>query len=186
MNFANRLLIIVELLVAIALSPIVIALVLFFRPGLADTLNRTARGLTEGPNVLTAQLIWVGVALVVFVVSIILLFLELQRSSGRRIHVPQVTDGNVAVSEDAITQCLDRTISQIADVVRVKPRVSAGKGNLIDVFIGLETNPEVNVPQKTQEVIGAAKQVMEQQMGLQVGKVQVHLDYTRKLKSPKP
>jgi uncharacterized alkaline shock family protein YloU len=50
---------------------------------------------------------------------------------------------------------------------------------VVDLFVELETSPEVNVPKKTQEVIAAAKQVMEEQLGLKVGKVQVQLDYSQ-------
>ena len=96
-----------------------------------------------------------------------------------RVH--QVADGQVEVTDDAIVQRLEHSIGQIADVLRVKPRVTAAnKGKAVNVFVELETTPEVNVPQKTQEVIAVAKQVMEQQMGLTVGKIQVQLDYSRK------
>ncbi len=185
MNFINRLLVIVELLIAIALMPIVMASVIFFRPSVAATLSNLGRNLTDGPNVSLIQAIGVGVALVVFVVSVLLLFLELARPHGRRLVVPQVTDGKVEVTEEAITQRLEQNIVQLADVVRVKPRVAAGKGNLVNVFIELESSPQVNVPQKTQEVISVARQAMEQQMGLQVGKIQVQLDYSRKQDKPK-
>lgn len=181
MNAVNRLLVVVQLLIAIALMPIAIVLVLFFRPGIAAYLSNLARGLTEGPNAFLIQSICVGSALLIFVVSITLLFLELQRSSVRRLRVQQVTDGQVEVTDDAIIQRLEHSIGQIADVLRVKPRVAAAnKGKAVDVFVELETNPEVNVPQKTQEVIAAAKQVMEQQMGLTVRKIKVQLDYSRK------
>jgi hypothetical protein len=185
MNAVNRFLVIVQLLIAIALMPISIALVLFNRAGIAGFLTNLARSVNEGPSVFMLQLICVGVALLVFVVSIILLFLELQRAPSRRLRVQQIADGQVEITDDAIVQRLEHSIGQIADVLRVKPRVvPASKGKAVDVLIELETNPEVNVPQKTQEVIAAAKQVMEQQMGLAVHQVQVQLDYSRKQTKP--
>jgi hypothetical protein len=60
----------------------------------------------------------------------------------------------------------------------------AKTGTAVDAFIELQTSPDVNVPQKTQEVITTAKQVMEQQMGLAVGKVLVQLNYSRKETKP--
>lgn len=181
MNFVNRLLVMVGLVIAIAAAPISIVLVLFFTPGLANTLNNIGRTLAGGPSAFLIQVICVITALTVFIVSILLLFLELNRPSVRRLHVSQVTEGQVEVTEEAIIQRLEHSIALLADIVAVKPRVAATKkGKAVDAFIELETNPEVNVPQKTQEVITTAKQVMEQQMGLQVGKVVVQLNYSRK------
>lgn len=181
MNFVNRLLMVLILLAAIVVTPISIVLVLFFRPSIAAFLNNLARGVTEGAGAGMTQLICVGVVLLIFVVAVIMLFLELQRPPARRLRVQQVTDGEVQVTDEAIVQRIEHNVGQLADVLRVKPRVAAAnKGKAVDVYIELETSPEVNVPQKTQEVIAAVKQVMEQQMGLQVNQIQVQLDYSRK------
>jgi len=183
MNFINRLLVIVGLLGAIALMPILIVVLIFFRPGLVDTVNNVARGLVSGPNVVLVQATCVGLAVLVFVVAILLLFLELQRPSTRRLRVQSVTDGQVELTADAIMHRLEHAILQVVDVAKAKPRVvSASKGNVVDLFVELETSPEVNVPQKTQEVIVAAKQVMEEQLGLKVGKIQVQVDHSQKKK----
>ena len=181
MNLINRLLVMVGLLIGIVLAPISIVLVLFFAPGLAYAISNFASNLAGGPSVFLYQMICVITASIVFVISIILLFLELNRPTARHLRVPQVTDGLVEVTDEAIVHRLEHAISQLADIVAVKPRVAANKkGAVVDAFIELETSPEVNVPQKTQEVIVAAKQVMEQQMGLVVGKVAVQLHYSHK------
>ena len=185
MNFINRLLVMIGLVMAIALAPISIVLVLFFTSGIANTLNNLERSLAGGASTFLIQAICVIIALTVFIVSILLLFLELNRPMARHLRVPQVTDGQVEVTDEAIVQRLEHNIALLADVVSVKPRVAATKkGTAVDAFIELETSPEVNVPQKTQEVIAAAKQVMEQQMGLQVGKIVVQLNYSRKETKP--
>ena len=184
MNLLNRVLIIVELLIAIALMPIVIALVIFFRPSIAASINNLMLNLVSGPNATLIQAISVGTAVLVFVVAILLLFLELQRPSMNRLRVQSVTEGQVEVTADAIIHRLQVAVMQIPDVTKVNPRVvSASKGN-VDLFIELETLPEVNVPKKTAEVIAASKQVMEEQMGLKVGKVQVQVHHSQ-IKKPK-
>jgi hypothetical protein len=175
MNLINRLLVIAQLLVVIAVMPIAIVLVLFFRSNIAFAVNNLA----NGPNTFAAQTICVSTAIIIFVVAILLLFLELQRTTTRRLRV-QVADGQVEVTADAICQRLEHAIASLADVVKVRPRVvTTRKGGTVDLFLELETSPEVNVPQKTQEVIGAAKQVVEERVGLRVGKVIVQLDHTR-------
>jgi len=180
MNFINRLLVIVGLLILIVLMPIVIALLLFFLPSIPSAVDGFLRGLTTSANLVLTQIICVGLAALIFGIAIVLLFLELKRPVGRRLRVPQVTDGQVEVTEDAIIQRLEHNVLQVADVLRVKARAAtASKGGVVDLFLEIETNPEVNVPQKTQEVIGVARQVLEQQMGLKVGKVQVRLGHGR-------
>ncbi len=179
MNLINRALLIVELLIAIAVTPILIVAVVFMRPAIVESLDNFSRSLVSGPNALLTQSICVGLSALVFVIAILLLFLELQRPSMHRLRVQSVTEGQVEVTAEAIIHRLEVAIMQIADVTQVKPRVvSASKGN-VDLFVELETSPEVNVPKKTEEVIAVAKQVMEEQMGLKVGKVQVQVHHSQ-------
>lgn len=183
MNSINRLLIIVALLVSIALMPILIVILVFYRPGIPDAVGNLLRGSVSGPNALLIQATCIGLAVLVFVVAVLLLFLELQRPSMHRLRIQSVTDGQVELTADAIIHRLEHAILQVADVVKVKSHVvSASKGNVVDLHIALETSPEVNVPKKTQEVITAAKQVMEEQLGLTVGKIQVQVDHSFKKK----
>ncbi len=176
MNAVNRVIVIVELVIVLALMPISIVALLFFRSNLVDTTG----GLMGGANAAFTQTICIGGAAVLFVVAILLLFLELQRGPSHHLRVTQVTDGDVEVTPDAMILRLEQAVMQIADVVRVKPRIAAvGRGNAVDVVVELETGLDVNVPKKTQEVIAVVKQVMEEQMGLHVGKIQVHLDHSR-------
>ena len=179
MNLLNRLLMIVELLVAIALMPIVIAVLIFFRPTLAATFSNLGLNLVSGANAALIQAIGVGVALLVFVIAILLLFLELQRPAMNRLRVQSVTEGQVEVTADAIIHRLQVAVLQIADVTKVNPRVVSASKGTVDLFIELETLPEVNVPKKTAEVIAVSKQVMEEQMGLKVGKVQVQVHHSQ-------
>ncbi|MBI4791061.1 MAG: hypothetical protein HY782_28865 [Chloroflexi bacterium] len=182
MNIANRLIVIVELLIAIALMPILIAVLFFSRPLLVSSVEGMARGLGAGPNVLYSQAICVGLAVFVFIVAILLLFLELHRPGGRALRVEQVTEGQVEVTADAIVNRLEHEILQVAEVVRVKPHVSPASKGAVDLFLELETTPDVNVPQKTQEVITLARKVMDERMGLKVGKIHAQVDLVRKLK----
>lgn len=182
MNTVNRLLVIVELLIAIALIPIAVTIFLFFRGTLVELVDGITRGLTGGPNALYSQAVCVGLAAFLFVVAILLLFLELHRPAPHGLRVQQVTDGQVDVTSDAIIQRLEHDILALADVTRVRPHTAPASKGVVDLFLELETTPDVNVPQKTQEVIGVARKVMEERMGLKLGKVQVQVDHARKPK----
>ncbi len=186
MNFINRMLVTLQLLLTIALMPILIVVVLFSRQPLVDGVTNLTRGLDSGPNALLTQLICAGLAALVFVIAILILFLELHRPSIKRLKVQEVMGGQVEVTIEAIVHRLEHVISQISDVTRVRPRVVATKkGNVVDLFLEVETAPDVNVPQKTQEIIAAARQVMEERMGLKVGKIEMRLDHSRKAQKQK-
>lgn len=178
MNVINRLIVMVELIVALLIVPAAIVAVLFFLPSLAGTLNNLARSLTNGATAFLIQMICVLTLLTIFVVVLLLLFLEVSAPRPRHLQI-QVTEGHVEVTEQAIVQRLEHSIAQIAEIALVKAHVVASKGNAIEALIELETSPEVNVPQKTQEVIALAKQVLEQQIGLKVAQVRVRLNYSR-------
>lgn len=181
MNFINRMLVTLQLLLTIAVMPILIVLLLFSRQALVDSVTNLARGLVSGPNTALTQLICTGLAALLFVIAVLILFLELHRPPIKRLKVQEVTGGQVEVTIEAIVHRLEHEISQIGDVTRVRPRVVATKkGNVVDLFLEVETTPDVNVPQKTQEIIAAARQVMEERMGLKVGKIEMRLDHSRK------
>lgn len=186
MNFFNRILVVLQLLIAIALAPILIVVLLLYRQNVADTLTNLGRALTTGPNAALTQIICMALAALAFVIAILFLYLELQRPSVKRLKVQEVMGGQVEITSDAIVHRVEHAVSQIADVTKVRSHVvSTKKGNIVDLFLAVETNPNVNVPQKTQEVIGAARQVMEERMGLKVGKIEVRLDHSRKFKMTK-
>ncbi len=181
MNFINRLLVVLQLLIAIVLMPILIALLLFARQPLVDGVTNLTRGLVNGPNAALTSMICASLAGLVLVIALLILYLELHRPAIRRLKVQEVTGGKVEVTVDAIAHRLEQAILQISDVTRVRPHVRATKrGSVVDLFLEAETTPDVNVPQKTQEIISTSRQVMEEQMGLKVGKIEVRLDHSRK------
>jgi phosphatidylglycerophosphate synthase len=176
MNFINRLLIVLELLVVIVLSPILIVLLLIgrstfqtiFAPALA-TLSQSA--------IQPSQVICVGVLVLLFAFAIILLLLEYPRSSGRRLRIQSVLGAEVLMSSDAITQQVEYSLDALTGVIKVRAQVvSAGRDKGVDVFVELWTTADADVKGKTEEAAGVARHVIEDGLGLKVGKVQIKLD----------
>jgi hypothetical protein len=181
MNLINRLLIVLQLLFTVVLMMILILLILFAPQLFVSGMNNLTRGLVEGPNAALTSMICAGLAGVLIVIALLILFLELHRPAARRLKVQEVTGGKVEVTVEAIAHRLELAILQIADVTRVRPHLRATKrGQVVDLFLEAETTPDVNVPQKTQEIIGTARQLMEGEMGLRVGNVKIRLDHSRK------
>jgi hypothetical protein len=87
-----------------------------------------------------------------------------------------VAGGEAHIAVESVAQRLAYNIDQLPDVVKVSPRItSRSKG--VDVDLLLETSPDIDVPMKTEEVLQVTREVIEDQMGLKLGKVQVKIKH---------
>ncbi len=175
----NRSIVIVVLVLAIALMPVLVVMLLSLSPALVDTWAGMVNGLLAGPTASYTQAIGIAVAVLIFVIAVVLFVLEIQRPSLKGLRVQQVSEGEVQVTAEAITQRLQNELLRIPEVTKAKSHVVAAKNGLVDLFLQIETTPDVNIPEKTQEIIGAARQLTEEKIGLKLGKVQVQIDHSR-------
>jgi hypothetical protein len=116
----------------------------------------------------------IGGALVL--VCLILLWLELRRPRKKTVRVQKAAGGEAHLSVDSIAQRLAYNIDQLPDVVKVSPRIT-GRSRGVDVDLVLETSPDIDVPMKTDEVLQVTREVIEEQMGLKLGKVQIKIKH---------
>jgi hypothetical protein len=179
MNVFNRLVMIVLLVVSMIVLPVVLVLVPA-RPDMVIIIGQ------QGLNRLTAmsgqnQLLFIlggaSLAVLIFVVCGLLLWLELRRPYGKVVRIHKVSGDAAKVTTDSIARRLEYNIDQLADVVSVKPKVAArGKG--VQVRLDVETGPEIDVPAKTEEISKAAREVIEERMGLKLaGKIEIHIKH---------
>jgi hypothetical protein len=114
------------------------------------------------------------------VVAVLIAFLvvrvEFRRREPRAVKVKGNSGGQASVTADSVSRRLVWHIDQLADVIRVTPEVKA-RGSVVDVKLLLETRPEIDVPMKTDEVIAVAREVVEERMGLQLGKIEVRVKH---------
>lgn len=174
MNAFNRLVVIIVLLMIMVLSAIfliapvtVLRLMLPFLQRLETNLA-SMTGLSVlarlGGGLVFVFLIWVCGAAI--------LWLEVRRPRAKTIKVQKVSGGEAELTTDSIASRLEYNIDQLADVIKVKPTISPGrKGVLVD--LELETNPEIEVPMKTEEVQQLTKEIVENRMGLKLDNVRV-------------
>lgn len=176
MNILNRIIVVLELVVAIVLSAILITLLLVNRPLLLAVIDPSLKVLTDSlPN--PSQVICVGILTLIFAFSILLLLLEYPRSTGKRLRIASAEGVEVLMTSDAITQQLEYSLDALSDVIKVRPQVtSAGKDRGVDVFVEMWTTADVDVKGKTEEAAGVARNVLESKLGLKVSRVQIKLD----------
>jgi len=168
MNIFNRVVMVILLLLALAAS--VVFTIIPVRS--LDVVSNTASVLAQ--SVQTARLVFVLIGLGFILLWFLLLVLELWRPPRRTVRVEKVSGGQAEMTVDAIAQRVVYRVDQLADVVKVKPRIRAGRGG-VDIDLDLETTPDIDVPTKTEEVCAVVKDVIEERMGLRLNRIRVKL-----------
>ncbi len=166
MNIFNRVVMVVLLLVALSAS----AIFTVVPPRFIALLTRTLEALSRSVQGTPLLSLLVGLGLVFL--WIFLLTLEVWRPPRRTVRVLKVSGGEAELTIDAIAQRLVYRVDQLADVVSVRPKVSAGRRG-VDVQLDLETSPDIDVPAKTEEVCGVVRDVIEERMGLKLRRIRV-------------
>lgn len=174
MNFFNRVVVILSLLVTMVVSAIffmapvpVLRTVNPFLQKLEANLSNLStvdRLLQLGGGLVFTFLVWVFCAAI--------LWLEVRRPRARTIKVLKVSGGEAALTVDSIANRLEYNIDQLADVIKVKPSISSGRQG-VKVDLELETSPEIEVPMKTEEVQQLTKDIVENRLGLKLDSVRV-------------
>jgi len=111
-----------------------------------------------GAAVLFALLIWVEVASV--------------RQRGVRIYT---ADGGTAELDiDSIGRRLAWHLDQVAEVITVIPSIRS-RGSAVDIRLEIEAASDVDIPMKTEEVVQVTREVVEQELGLRMGRLDVQM-----------
>jgi hypothetical protein len=116
----------------------------------------------------------VAVGVVAVLLFSLLLWLDLRprRPRGARIHT--VEGGTVELDPHSIARRLEWHLDQLAEIITVVPIVKA-RGDRVDIQLEIETAPDVDVPMKTDEVVEVTQDIIEQDMGLKLGKLDVRI-----------
>lgn len=180
MNTFNRLAMIIILLGTIV-AIVVGILLLLLTPaplGLFFGNLATRLGLARGDTRLTElQIEITATALVVFIGAVVLLLLEVRRTTTDSIRISQVSGSEAHLSVQAVAQSLIYYIDALPGVVRVRPRLRA-QGQMVDVRLDVETTPDVDVRSKTEEITRTARTVVEQRLSLKLRKLYIHLHHS--------
>jgi len=175
MNTFNRVVVVLLLLATI----IVMTVVLVVPRPMIEVVQGWLLNLDANLALVTQPfLLIVGVllALLVDVICVVLIWFEIRRRRPRAIKVRSISGGQAELTVDSVARRLEHNVSQLDGVISVEPNV-LGKRRGVEVEIGLETSPEVNVPAKTEEVCQVTREVVEDKMGLKLRKVRVNIKH---------
>lgn len=181
MNFINRMIVVMLLLAVLVLSCAGFFVMLLARQNLSPSVQPSLTALSDSANIYP-QLFCLGMALIGAVLAILLLYLELMPSGKLRMRLKSIQGADVMMSGDAITTQLQYALDPLPGVLNVHPKVTKGKDDAVDVLVEMTTTSDVEIKQKTNEVMDVTRTVLEGGLGLRVGKVQIKID---QIKPPK-
>ncbi len=104
----------------------------------------------------------------------ILLWLELWGMRQRGVRIRTADGGSAELDTASISRRLEWHLEQVAEVNSVIPTVHA-KGGAVNVRLEVEVMPEVDIPLKTDEVVALARDVVEEDIGLKLGRLDIHM-----------
>jgi uncharacterized alkaline shock family protein YloU len=178
MNAVNRLLVILLILAIIVLTALLVIVPKQMLDLTAQFFTNmgayTDAWMTQQWALFASGRVIIGGAIVLL--CLILLWLELRRPRKKTIRTQKVAGGEAHIAVDSVAQRLSYNIDQLPDVVKVSPRITS-RSRGVDIDLVLETSPEIDIPMKTEEVLQVTREVIEDQMGLKLGKVQVKIKH---------
>jgi hypothetical protein len=167
MNVANRigmslvLLALIALALTVALSPAPLAEPLRFLLALAerrlDPVEQFATSVT---------------ALVVALIAVVLLFLEWRRKANGGVVVAEVPGGTAVLARESVALRVKRAAESIEGIRDATPVVTT-HGKSIDILLRLSSDPDVDLPAKSREVMDVVRAEAETRMGIPVKSLKV-------------
>ena len=168
MNTFNRVVLILLLIVAMFAC----SLALIFPLETLQVVARQAGLLADVLGQVRSEiLLATGILLTVsaIAVGVLLIILEVKRTPTRSINVEQASGGHVTLSVASIAEQLKVELSQLDDVLLVKPKVlPRRKGVAVEVDVRISA--ESGVPAKAQRIVETIKFVLVDKMGLKLAR----------------
>ncbi|MGD1995440.1 MAG: alkaline shock response membrane anchor protein AmaP [Anaerolineae bacterium] len=175
MNTFNRVMVVVVVLLAIPIgtavfvAPIpILGAVGGWMIQVADSLDPVDWYVRLSLGILAA-LIWLALCISVLV-------LELRRRQPRTVRLQKVGGGEVEVSLKTVSERIAYDVSQLPNVLRTRPRVSAKRGGVV-VKVNVDLKGDSPVPARASQIVETVRRAVEERVGIKLTtppKVTVH------------
>ena len=138
-----------------------------------DNLGETLESLqAQGfPNFLVGQILAALAGVLFFG---LLLYLELRPERPRGVRIRSAEGGTAEIDVVSISQRLEWHLDQLSEIISVTPTVRS-RGHSVDIKLDMEAGPNIDVPMKTDEVVEVTREILEENMGLKLGKLDVQM-----------
>jgi hypothetical protein len=101
-------------------------------------------------------------------------FFEVMTMRRRGVRIRTAEGGAAELDTVSVARRLQWHLDQLAEVLTVVPNVRP-RGGSVDIRLEIETAPDIDIPMKTDEVVEVTRDIIEQDMGLRLGKLDVHI-----------
>jgi len=166
-NILNRILVCLFLLV-FTVSALLVALL----PKIVIENLRYALNVADLNLGSATQLIGAVLGLLVAVGAVLLLVAELRPSARQSVVVAQSATGTAELTTESVALRVKRVAESISGIREASP-VIRSHGKSVGILLRLSTDPDVDLPQKTEEVMTAVRAETETKMGIPVKSLRV-------------
>jgi len=111
---------------------------------------------------------------ILLLLALVLLFLELRRGQRATVRVSRSGGTSVELSIESVARSIEYYVAQVTGVRQVRPRVIS-TGSAVRVELDLEMDPASGIPEKSEEVVAQAREVVEGRLGLKIAALTVRL-----------
>jgi len=177
MNVFNRIVVVILLLAGLILWPLFFLFPQQFLTNLAGAISNFGQNL-EGLAPTLRLSAGIVMAILSFVVCLLLLILELRPSKPGMVRVTKADKGEILLELDSVARRIQQAVAQVPEVVEVKPSVKKSKAG-VAVEASVVTTPEVNVPEKSKEIMEIVRNLVESEIGVKMTSFQLRLKHLR-------
>ncbi len=177
MDVFNRVVVILLLLAGLVLLP---AFFLFPRELVASLGNVFVNFERTLEMAQPALRLVVGIILAVlsFLICLSLLILELRPQKPGVVRISKADKGEILLELGSVAGRIQQAVAKIPSVVDVKPVIKR-KGNGVDINLNVMTTPEVNVPEKSAEIMEAVRRLIEEEIGVKLARFQLKIKHIK-------
>jgi uncharacterized alkaline shock family protein YloU len=169
MKTFNKVVTVIGLLLGFVLLPVIAAIPLEILNTIRDLVFRGETSLTTGGRLLIA-----AAAVILWVVAVILLWLEFRPSRPATIRVSAVEGGAATVQSHSVERRIEQSLMALPTVQAAQARVEQAK-NGVSANLTLDTDADVNVPDVTTKAIQRTRYLLEKEVGAAVSEVNVRV-----------
>lgn len=175
MNLFNRILVVLLALVGLIVGVAVVALMLTLPEEVMAYFEAWIAYFRSG---YLWQLTWAGVAGggILGLVCLALLILEFSPQRRRLVQLAQVGGGVGMLTVDAVAQRVRHDVEALDQVKAARPRVTS-RGQEVDIYLELRTDPAATISTKTEEVCQVVRQAVEQGLGVKLRRLGVEVQH---------
>lgn len=173
MNIFNKVLVVALLVGAIVFWAAVIAVFLFSPEEVVQAVKAVSTFMGQKMSIYVQMMVSLAGGIFI-IISLLLLLVEFTPTRRTTVLLKQVAGGTATVTLEAVVQRVKYDVEQVAGVQEASP-VVVSHGRSVSVRVDLRTDPQVEIPAKTEEVCQVVRNTVVNRMGVALKHLNVRL-----------